>query len=230
MTAAARALKVDWAPRAGRKAYPVVNSDTVWPNTLVALDPSDGMLKPWADTAGFLFRGLALDGQTTSKEVSGDGTATPENHMRVNQEGLILRDVPVAGTSALTNHGDKVYCSTDNPNDDLSTTATANVKAIGEVLRWKAGTTCDVQLYTPWEYRLQALASDITALTDNAGGSASPTDTIAEIADIALSTSDTYTDAAVNAAVNAVVDDCANAIEVLAAKVNEIITALNALQ
>ena len=69
----------------------------------------------------------------------------------------------------------------------------------------------------------------IAALTDNSGGSATPGGTIAEIANIALSTGDAYTDAAVNTAVNAVVDDCANAVEELSAKVNAISAALKAL-
>lgn len=66
------------------------------------------------------------------------------------------------------------------------------------------------------------------ALTDNSGGSESPDGTISEIEDIALSTSNTYTDAAVNAAVNAVVDDCANAIEELAAEHAKVVTDLAA--
>lgn len=61
------------------------------------------------------------------------------------------------------------------------------------------------------------------ALTDNSGGSDTPDGTIAEIANIALSTSNTYTDAAVNAAVNAVVDDCANAIEECADQINKLV-------
>lgn len=229
MAAATRALKVDIYPRAGRDTYPVVNGDTVYPHTLVGLNPSSGMLTPWADTAGLLFKGLALDGQTTSKEVEGDGTAALANQMRVDESGVVIRDVNVTGSSALTDHGSKVYCSTDNP-ADFTLSATSNAKAVGEVIRWKTSTTCDVRLYTPWEYRLQVLASDITALTSNLGGSESPDGTISAIADIALSTSDTYTDAAVNAAVNAVVDDVENALEEVVAKLGEIVTALNGLQ
>ena len=63
------------------------------------------------------------------------------------------------------------------------------------------------------------------ALTDNSGGSASPGGTIAAIADIAISTSggNTYADAATNTAVNALVDDAANAIEECAAQINNLV-------
>ena len=61
------------------------------------------------------------------------------------------------------------------------------------------------------------------ALTDNSGGGDTPDGTIGEIVNINLSTSNTYTDSAVNGAVNAVVDDAANAIEECAAQINNLI-------
>ena len=65
---------------------------------------------------------------------------------------------------------------------------------------------------------------DLTALTDSTGGTAN--DTVAQVADIALSTSDTYTDAAVNGAVNTAIATINDDLADLAAKVNEIIAAL----
>lgn len=64
-------------------------------------------------------------------------------------------------------------------------------------------------------------ARTAAALTDNTTGEA-PDGTIADVAVIALSTSDTYTDAAVNAAVNAVVDDVINAIGEIADQINKL--------
>lgn len=77
-----------------------------------------------------------------------------------------------------------------------------------------------------------AAAASVTAaaLTDNSGGSDTPDGTIGQIADIALSTSDTYSDSAVNTAVNAVVDDCANAIEECAAQINALVADVTELQ
>lgn len=65
-------------------------------------------------------------------------------------------------------------------------------------------------------------ARTAAALTDNSGGEAAD-GTIAEIADIALSTSDTYTDAAVNSAVNAAVEDISNAVKELSDQINKLI-------
>ncbi len=58
------------------------------------------------------------------------------------------------------------------------------------------------------------------AITDNVGGGDAPDGTIAEIADIAIATAggNTYADAATNTAVNALIDDIANACEELIAE------------
>lgn len=69
-----------------------------------------------------------------------------------------------------------------------------------------------------------AAVGDLTALTDSTGGTAN--DTVAQVADIALSTSDTYTDAAVNSAVNTAIATINDDLADLAAKVNAIIAAL----
>ena len=63
-----------------------------------------------------------------------------------------------------------------------------------------------------------ALGGTITGATAN--------DTMTAVADIALSTSNTYTDAAVNAAVNTAIASIENNFADLQAKVNEILAAL----
>lgn len=73
---------------------------------------------------------------------------------------------------------------------------------------------------------LGAQASVIAALTDSTGGTAN--DTVAQVADIALSTSDTYTDSAVNTAVNTAIATINDDLADLAGKVNEILTMLKA--
>lgn len=67
---------------------------------------------------------------------------------------------------------------------------------------------------------LVALGGTITGATAN--------DTMTAVADIALSTSNTYTDAAVNAAVNTAIASIENNLADLQAKVNAIIAALKA--
>lgn len=65
----------------------------------------------------------------------------------------------------------------------------------------------------------------INNLTDSSGGT-SGGDTVPAVANIALSTSNTYTDAAVNTAVNTALTSVRNDIATLAAKVNALLTAL----
>lgn len=65
---------------------------------------------------------------------------------------------------------------------------------------------------------IAALGGTITGATAN--------DTMTAVADIALSTSNTYTDAAVNAAVNTAIASIENNFADLQAKVNEILAAL----
>lgn len=67
---------------------------------------------------------------------------------------------------------------------------------------------------------LASLGGTITGATAN--------DTMTAVADIALSTSNTYTDAAVNAAVNTAIASIENNFADLQAKVNAIIAALQA--
>lgn len=67
---------------------------------------------------------------------------------------------------------------------------------------------------------LTSLGGTITGATAN--------DTMTAVADIALSTSNTYTDAAVNGAVNTAIASIENNLADLQAKVNAIIAALQA--
>lgn len=67
---------------------------------------------------------------------------------------------------------------------------------------------------------IAALGGTITGATAN--------DTMTAVADIALSTSNTYTDAAVNSAVNTAIASIENNLADLQAKVNEILAALQA--
>lgn len=80
--------------------------------------------------------------------------------------------------------------------------------------------TIDGVPFTPSASAIVVLGGTITGATAN--------DTMTAVADIALSTSNTYTDAAVNAAVNAAIAEIENNFADLQTKVNEIITALNA--
>jgi hypothetical protein len=70
--------------------------------------------------------------------------------------------------------------------------------------------------------------SSLTSLTDSTGGVAN--DTLEDLGTLALSTSNTYTDAAVNTAVNAILAKVENCLADLAAKVNAVIANVNGLK
>lgn len=135
------------SPR-GSWSYKVTNALQVFKGSLLGIATSTGYVVKWADTAGHVFKGIAMGGAT------GNTSATPPVEVVIDERGVILRRVAVTGASAITDVLDKVYCTTDNP-ADLTKTATSNVGAIGHIVRWYSSTTCDVQLYTPQEFLMQ---------------------------------------------------------------------------
>lgn len=156
-------------PARGRTGLSIQAKNAVqfYAGSLVAIDlNASGRAARWADTASFKFLGVAL------QQVLGNTSASPVPEVVVDASGPILENVPVTGVTAVTDQGAKVYCTSDNPGADLTLTPTTNVKAIGVIVRWRTSTRCDVKLFTPEEYDNQALATDITQLTDNSGGAA----------------------------------------------------------
>tara|TARA_Y100000310_G_scaffold334113_1_gene413080 strand:- start:6406 stop:6849 length:444 start_codon:yes stop_codon:yes gene_type:complete len=125
-------------------AFPLTNAVTCYAGSLIGLDDSTGYAVLWADTANYIFAGIAL------KEATGDTSASPVVNVNVNCGGMILKKVSVTGVSAITNVGDKVYATDDNT---LTTSATSNVQEIGIICDWYSSTTCDVQLYSLAEYQ-----------------------------------------------------------------------------
>lgn len=143
------------------------NAVQFYAGSLTGIDTNaSGRAARWADTAAFKFLGIA------NRQVLGNTSASPVPEVEVDMSGPILENVPVTGVTAVTDQGAKVYATSDNPGADLTLTPTTNVKAIGVIVRWRTSTRCDVKLFTPEEYDTQALASDITQLTDNSGGGA----------------------------------------------------------
>jgi len=125
-------------------AFPLTNAVTCYAGSLIGIDDSTGYAVLWADTANYIFAGIAL------REATGDTSASPVVNVNVNCGGLILKKVAVTGTSAITHVGDKVYATDDNTFD---VSATSNVQEIGIITHWYSGTTCDVQLYSLAQYQ-----------------------------------------------------------------------------
>lgn len=159
MTALAANAFPKTAPR-GRGSYIVTNAATVYPGSGVGVTTA-GRLSPWADTAGLMWKGVCLGGTTRNSsanaggKVVGDTSASPPYEADVNEGGVRLLGVPVAGASAQTNVDDLVFCATDNLLTDLSLTATVNVGPIGRIRRFNSATSFDVELFDPTEYQTQ---------------------------------------------------------------------------
>lgn len=149
-----------------QNSYKVKGGVTIYHGALVGIDPNSGYLQKWssASAANIKFRGMAMPvaatnvpGQTTAGAVIGitDGTVSPVPECPVNESGIILEGVTVAGAVpasggvATGKPGVPVYATDDNT---FTVTATSNVGAIGELVRCDTAGTGDVRLYTPQEY------------------------------------------------------------------------------
>ena len=134
MAALTAAQNLASRPRAGRHSFVVTSGSTVYAGTFVGTLAAGG-LSGYDNTATTRFCGIALE------TVLGDGT----KQCRVNTEGVII-NTTVASATDLTAVNSLVYCATNNPAD--CTTVAATSPAIGIVIRWYSGTTCDVQLFS----------------------------------------------------------------------------------
>jgi hypothetical protein len=134
MAALTAAQNLASRPRAGRHSFVVTSGSTVYAGTFVGTVATGG-LQSYDNVATTRFCGIALE------TVTGNGTL----QCRVNTEGVVITTT-VAGATDLTSVNAPVYSQTNNPAD--CTTSAATSPAIGIVIRWISGTTCDVQLYS----------------------------------------------------------------------------------
>ncbi len=132
-------------PRGGTGSYVVKNATTIYAGSLVGLD-ANGFLDKWSDTAGHKFIGVLM------QDVVGDTSASPPVEGRVDESGVVLKNVAIAGTFVQGSLNDPIYCSSGNTADCTRTAAT-NVKAVGWAKRFRAAGFGDVQLFTPNEYQ-----------------------------------------------------------------------------
>lgn len=131
----------------GTESYVITNTSVIFAGALVGIDQSTGLLVKWADTANFRFLGVAVRGAT------GLTAGTPPVEAEVNTSGVTLERVTATGLDATADVGDLVHATDD---DTLTLTAGANTSAIGRVVRFHGGTSGDVKLFTPDEYRALA--------------------------------------------------------------------------
>lgn len=184
-TLAARAIRNIYIPD-DEEGYPVVAADIIYEGAAVG-ENGAGYARPLV--AGDVFLGFAIEADVdNSAGVAGD------KNVRVKTKGRIELDV--AGANSVTvNDGPLVYASDD---DTFTLTATGN-SPIGRVSRWISGTRCVVD----FNAKRASGSTSVTALGGTLTGTVDGS--LDDVADIALSTSNTYTDAAVNNAVNAAI-------------------------
>jgi len=127
----------------GMSSYVVANATTVFAGSIVGVD-ANGFLNKYANAGTERIAGVCL------QTVTGNTSAVPPVEARVNDTGLILTKVTVAGATSAATVNSLVYCTTDNPVTDLTTTA-ATSRAVGFIVRWHSGSINDVQLFTQAE-------------------------------------------------------------------------------
>lgn len=141
---AERNLLIEAQPGSGTLNIEATNGTTFYRGGLLAINTGTGYAVKHADTSGLEWLGVC------SRTVTGDTSATPPKKVEVITGPVILRNVAVSGTSAVTHQGDYVYATDDQT---LTVSATSNTKPIGIVLKWHVSTTCDVLLFSPQESR-----------------------------------------------------------------------------
>jgi hypothetical protein len=142
-TVTADAIRFKTSPRSGRETLPVKATAFIPAFSLIFVDNTTGFVdNTISDAAKFKFHGIALE------TVTGGATGGAVS-VRVNTEGVVLRNVAVASSTIA---GVLVYCTTNNP-ADLTITAGAAIKPIGVITRWVSATNCDVRLFTPAEFQ-----------------------------------------------------------------------------
>lgn len=129
-----------------RKSMKMRATDAVqfFAGSLVGVLTTTGLAVKWADTLNFKFLGVAKDG------VTGDTASNEPPEVSIDTKGELLEDISVTGVSDITKQGALVFATSDN---DFTLTVGTNVKAVGVLIRHKAGAVGDVLLFTPTEHQ-----------------------------------------------------------------------------
>lgn len=134
-------------PNAGTGSYRVANGVTLAEGELVQLQA--GYLNQWDKTGKFL--GMLVGGDTTAAgAILGDTTVANPPEGRVNESGVVVMHVAVAGGVTIADQGALVYCA-DHDLANLTKTDAANA-VVGRLVRFRTASDCDVQLFTPAEH------------------------------------------------------------------------------
>lgn len=154
LTAIARYGNRVGASLVSQNSYIVRTAAKIFAGALVGLDPNSGALANWSSASAANLRFLGLAMPVSAEFVTGAQTAVPPPEMPVNESGLILEGVTVAGALPIVGGntkgpGQAVFATDENT---FTLTATSNVGSIGRVVRCTVAGIADIQLHTPAEY------------------------------------------------------------------------------
>ena len=136
------------APSAGVGSYPIADGVTLVEGQLVQLE--GGYLNHWDENGKFLGYLMAGDDRAKDGVLLGETADTPPPEGRVDESGVILMHMAVAGTVTQADVGALVYCADSNP-ANFTKTDTTN-PPVGWLKRFRSATDCDVKLFSPSEW------------------------------------------------------------------------------
>jgi len=136
------------APRGGRNSYRITDGVTLYEGAFVQAE--SGYLDHWDETGQFLGILLAGDDRAGDGVIIGETSDSVPPEGRVDESGVTLMHMAVAGTVTIADVGALVYCADSNP-ANMTKTDTTN-PPIGRLVRVRSASDCDVQLFTPTEW------------------------------------------------------------------------------
>lgn len=141
----------------GVRSYQIADGVTVYAGMLAQLE--SGFLNHWTGTSPGQFVGIVLGGDDRARDgvLLGETADTPPTEARVDESGVVLMHVAVAGTVTQADVGAYVYCA-DSDVANLTKTVGSNLRPVGRLVRFRSATDCDVELLTPAEDLVNAFA------------------------------------------------------------------------
>ena len=131
-----------------RRSYVIKNAQALAIGEYVAVEGSSGTVTEVSDVAGLIPLGFVsgfCEKSTEDGTDTGDTSASPTPKVEVDVGGRIEENVSVTGVSASTDVGEQVYAT--GP-DTFTLTPTANIAAVGQVVRHLTGAFTDSFFYS----------------------------------------------------------------------------------
>ena len=135
-------------PNSGVGSYVIADGVTLYEGQLVQLQ--SGYLNHWDKTGQFLGILVGGDDRAGDGVIIGETSDANPPEGRVDESGVVLMHVAVAGTPTIADVGALVYCG-DSDVASLTKTDAANA-VVGRLVRFRSASDCDVQLFTPAEH------------------------------------------------------------------------------